>query len=410
MTGFFLVIYKQQYGDEVWSYHDIPKLYELALEHGCNTLGLFGWFDSGHDNFYPDLQVSETMGGEKALREGIQKVHEMGGHVVLYFQGHLIDVNTPYFQSGEGLKVAGKDRFGVPYYEHYCKYAGSEFNRYYGGRTMATACPWSADWHKLLSDKAEWIYGLGADGVLFDQTGGILPYPCFDPSHGHPKPSVSFSQGRLRLLSHASINRHENFALMVEIVTDTYSQFIDCIHGSVSTSKGDRLKMMQSDQPTIVNMPEIFRHIFPATAMTHRVARPYMEPRYVNGALCYGVPFEMEVRYLKDRQFVEANEKADWKKYAKKITDLRVKHADLLLRGLYSNDPEIMKAHPALRHGVFTSRKGNETCLVMWNDNDEDAALNLCSDRWVRWETTEQQGEGIPAIIPANSIMVFFDR
>lgn len=413
MTGFFLVINKQQYGDEIWSYHDIPKLYKLAMEHGCNTLGLFGWFDSGHDNFYPDLEVSETMGGEKVLREGIRKVHEMGGHIVLYFQGHLIDINTPYFQSGQGLKVACKDLYNLPYYEHYCKFSGSEFNRYFGGRTFAVACPWSKDWYKLLAQKAEWIYDLGADGVLFDQTGGIFPYPCFDLSHGHPRPSVSFSQGRLRLLSYireTSINRHENFALMVEIVTDAYSQFIDCIHGGVETRKGDRLEMTKTIKPMVVTMPEVFRHIFPTTRITHRVARPYMEPRYVNGALCYGVPLEMEVRYLKDRQFIETNQKPEWKEYVRKVTAIRLKYADLLINGIYSSNSQIEKTNPSLKHGLFTTEKGDHCCIVLWNDNDEDIALRLDNKGFVRWETVDQQGEGIPTSILSNSFVILFSH
>lgn len=409
MTGFCLVITKQQYGDEVWSYHDLPKLYEIAQEHGCNTLGLFGWFDSGHDNFYPDLSVSESMGGEKALREGIEKVHEMGGRVVLYFQGHLIDVNTPYYTSGEGFKVSGKNYVGQPYFEHYCKYSQSEFNRYYGGRTFVTACPSSTDWHELLAEKAEWIYGLGADGVLFDQMGGIIPYPCFDTTHGHEKPSLSFGYGRLKLYERVrkTIDSHDDFCLMVEIMTDAFSQFVDCVHGGVKCGRSDRLKALDNDAVMTYGMPEIYRHIFPESKLTHRIAKPYMSPGYVNTALCYGAMYEFEIRYLMDREYIEDNRRAEWNEYAALVTELRTRHADLLLTGRYSCNVELAAANPALHHGFFTAEDGS-TCAVFWNNSPKELPLDVCGHKATHWENANESGTEIPTTLDPDSIIVVF--
>lgn len=410
MTGFCLVIFKQQYGDEVWSYHDLPKLYEIAQAHGCNTLGLFGWFDSGHDNFYPDLTVSESMGGEKALRDGIEKVHEMGGRVVLYFQGHLIDVNTPYFMSGEGLKVAGKNYVGQPYYEHYCKYSQSEFNRYYGGRTFATACPSSPEWHELLAEKADWIYNLGADGVLFDQMGGIIPYPCYDTSHGHEKPSLSFGAGRLKLYDRVrrTIDSHEDFCLMVEIMTDAYSQYVDCVHAAIRCgTNGERLKALSATGPMSYGMPELYRHIFPESKLTHRIAKPYMAPDYINAALCYGAMYEFEIRYLVDRKYVENDIHPEWNQYACAVTELRKRYADLLLTGRYSCNVELAAANPALLHGFFTADDGS-TCVVFYNHSSEELPIDICGRKATHWENATESGKEIPTTLAPKSIIIIF--
>ena len=408
MTGFCLVINRQQYGDTVWSYRDIPKLYDIAQEHGCDTLGLFGWFETGHDNFYPDLTVSESMGGEAALREGIRQVHEKGGRVVLYYQGHLIDVNTPYFQSGKGLYAAGKNHVGHPYYEHYCKFSQSEFNRYYGGRTFATACPACREWQDLMAEKAEWIYGLGADGVLFDQVGGMSPNPCFDENHGHTKPSLSFGLGRVALLRRIRevIDRHDDYCVMVEGLSDPVSQFVDCAHGGINSARADRLTASRSTVPFSYPMPELFRHTFPESKTTHRIAKPYMDFRYINTALCYGAVYELEIRYLTDRQYVEEDHHPEWKEYAAAVTKMRQKHPALLLNGRYSCNPELAAANPFLKHGFFTA--GDEKCVVFWNDTDEDFPLNLGSYTARSWETPYESGEGAPDTLPADAVIVIF--
>ena len=36
----------------------------------------------------------------------------------------------------------------------------------------------------------------GADGLFYDQMGGIMPYLCFDPSHPHAGPALAQGPGK----------------------------------------------------------------------------------------------------------------------------------------------------------------------------------------------------------------------
>ena len=108
---------------------------------------------------------------------------------------------------------------------------------------------------------------------------------------------------------------------------------------------------------------------------------------------------------MRDREFLQDNRKPEWKEYARKACELRMRHADVLLKGTYSCESALTRANPGLEHGLFTN--GSERCLVLWNDTDADKPFVLPDGyRFTRWETPTAQGEGVPGTVPANSILV----
>ena len=137
-NGYFLVINKQQYGAEAWPYDTLGELYERAVSHGCNTVGLFGWYHTGHDNNYPDLAVSPTLGGTISLKADTA-VQAAGGHVTLYYQGHLIDPASPFYRR-EGAQWEA-NVWGTPYYEFYPKACYSNFLNFFSNKAFLNRLP-----------------------------------------------------------------------------------------------------------------------------------------------------------------------------------------------------------------------------------------------------------------------------
>jgi hypothetical protein len=126
----------------------------------------------------------------------------------------------------------------------------------------------------------------------------------------------------------------------------------------------------------------------------------------VNYALCYGFRFQFSLQTQRDNQYIEHHANQEWQAYATAVGAFRKRHAHLLLKGAYRCDPALTAANPTLNHGVFTS--GNESCIVLWNDNDLDVPIDLCGRTVSSWETMESQGKEVPEKIAANSVMIFF--
>ena len=405
MNGYFLVIHKQQYGDEFWPYDTLPELYGYAQAHGCDTIGMFGWYHSGHDNNYPDLDVSPTLGGEEGLKKGIRAVQDMGGRVTLYYQGHLIDLNSPFYRK-IGPEVESRTIFNNPYLEFYPKAFSSDFARHFSRRVFAAACPSCTPWQDLMAERIDWLAGFGADGALYDQIGGCYPYPCFNESHPHMlgKPSLSHSQGGIRLHNRIQekVKQHPNFAFMSELITDTFSQFLDCVHGwgyaTAPTARNARHECA---------MPELFRYTFPQTLMTARNSKPYMDERLVNYAFVYGFKLEMEVRYLGDQQDIRSDAEPEKRLYAKAVSDLRREFEDYLLLGIFRADEGIACYTPGLVATVFRAEDGRKA-LALWNDNDDERTVrvDLQDMQALRYATLRARGEGMPERLGANEIAI----
>ena len=410
MTGYYLVIMKQQFGTEMWDYASIPQLYALARENGCDTVGLFGWYASGHDNQYPDLEASESMGGAEALRRGIRQVQQEGGHVTLYYQGHLIDVSTQFYrQRGSRLIVRSKD--GIPYYEQYNKAHNSTYLRLFTRKTFATACPSCPEWQELMKEKADWLASFGPDGVLYDQIGGLPPRPCFDESHPHlkGKPSLAISGGRKTLLDGIQRRTKEinpNLAFFVENITDVYSAYVDALHGIASYPGKEAERLEDNGEPAFQNYPELFRYCFPDRVITLRNQRPWISKRAANYAAAYGFCYELEVRYDADKQDVLADRYHEEALYARKAVELRKRHWDLVGTGRFVDSRYLEQHNPAIISKAFEA--DGRLAVVLWNDTGTGQPLALGVPGWIREDVDTVDGhlDELPDVMAPQQLLI----
>ncbi len=396
MKGMFLVIMRQQYGDRMWKYSDIPYLYQEARKNGINMLALFGWTEGGHDNQYPVYKPDPEMGGEQALRQGLAEVRQAGGNVILYIQGHLMDPTTDFYKE-QGERLAARTIWGSPYYEQYNKSHQSGFLRHFSRKLFAPVCPGDPAWENLMVAGGRQLLDYGPSGLIYDQIGGIAAYPCFDNGRGELE-SEAFRAGRQRLLSalRTSLKKDRPDAgFMTEIFTDPYAHYVDVLHGAGAGFQYD-------DQA----FPQMMRYTFPEVIATQRHAAPRPDRKQANFALAYGFRFELEVRYRADVQTIRREEKPHLRDYQRKVSELRDRYWDLLGGGEFQDDRGLVNRNPSLSATRFV--RGGRSAVVLWNNTAkaQPVAVEVPGKRMMEAANVDGRLSALPAALGPQEVAV----
>ena len=225
MKSWQRVIFKHQYGEYLFKYPDMNGVVDEAGQSvGCNALFLFGWWAEGMDHGNPDYSPDETQGGDEALKEQIARYQAAGNHLLLYYNGKLIDRESRFYRSGEGPAVCRHDNTGSEILERY-KFTGQgTWLGEYDQRTFAIATMMEHRWNEVLFRLQDRAHELGAHSVFFDQLGYTEKESTnWDTSREYPVPDVYGIRRRaecLKLLRERYAQSDPDFALGAEGTVD----------------------------------------------------------------------------------------------------------------------------------------------------------------------------------------------
>jgi len=358
MHGWQRIIMKHQYGEIFYRYSDLVDVFEGGKPYGITTLFVFGWFKGGHDNGYPDYKPDDALGGEAALRKAIAEIQRRGGRVMLYANGHLIDVDTDYYRK-IGKRICLKTSQGSEYREAY-KFAGDgTYLRNFGAREFVGACQTTPEWRERLIEIGRTMASLGPDCLFYDQMGGVMPYLCFDPSHPHAGPALAQGPGKnanLAAMRRALIEGHAERAFGTEHVTDCLSRHVDFVHTATFGMS-----------PAAEAAPEVFRYTFPEILCSSREIRDERDhERRMNWAFVFGWRFDVEIWRCRG----DLRQAPAYGAYMAKLNALRDRWPDLLMTGRFVDEEFFERDRQAFIAKGCAS--GGRVAIVAWNITEHE--------------------------------------
>jgi len=351
ITGWQRLILKHQYGEIFHTYNELPRLYKEGAKYGLNMLLLFGWWKEGMDNGYPNYEPDPLLGGADELKKAIDEINALGGTVILYASGHLIDVSTDYYKN-EGIKYTMKDIEQNEYREFY-KFSNNSTLLKRGHKTFATGCHGAPEWRNKLIEIENKHLELKSNGTFFDQL-GISFSLCFDDTHEHGNRIDLDPEYRLKTIKMLKQNLKEDELLGTEWAIDRFAPYMDFIHGC---GFGESF--------TEDAYPYIFKYAFPDLIISNRYLHDEKDgwQRHLNYAFIFGLIFDVSIYRGRAESFEQM---PSYAKFVKELIDLRQKYINFFTEGSF-NIPSI--SLPDGIKGAEYSLDGKKI-IAVWNDTD----------------------------------------
>ena len=410
--GWQRVIMHHQYGEYFFKYSDLPKILEAGLPAGIDTIFLFGWTKEGMDAGYPEYTPDPACGGFDELRKNIQKVREMGGHVIIYFNGQLIDTASDFYRSGNGAQVSIKRADGTEHREFYNFSNTGVYTGAFGNKTFTVACPECREWRDILKQHIDKAYALGADGVFFDQL-GYASYPCCDPTHGHPVPFVGLMQSKrdlCRELYEYAKSKDPDFAIGIECPTDQTAQYVDFVHVFGNTAKTWNPDFRQTgSRPRLKCEAPLFSMAFPEIYLSDREIRDDSDVEFpVNQLLIQQRRSDVEI--FRCRANLSATPR--YQAYLKKVNDLRSQYKDILMHGEMIFTEAVSCNDPLVIYNAF--RKDDQLAVVVTQSSKDVISAKVTVDgyEFVKYSSALNDVKFVEETVtlPCDSVAVLLYR
>lgn len=368
--GWQRIILKHQYGEYFFRYDDLEAAYENGKKAGLDTLFLFGWTSEGMDAGYPAYTPDAAQGGKEALRRSILNVRTRGGHVILYFNGQLIDAASDYYKSGAGQRVSIKREDGTEHREYYNFSNTGSFCRAFINKTFVVACPSCREWIDFLKRHIDFAAEVGADSVFFDQL-GLASYPCCDPAHGHEIPFTGLMKQKremLRELYEYAHTEYPGMALGIECTTDQTAQYADFVHTCGNIAQVWNPGWRQLNEPPQVKADHnLYRSAFPELILSDRDVKDDSDDVIfrVNQMLLLGMITDAAV--FRCRATIASA--PFYQEYLGRANAIRERHRAVLLEGEFSAAGHHSVSEPGIQTSSF--RHENELAILLtqsWKD------------------------------------------
>ena len=256
-------------GGAIYTFRELPKLFEAAQYVGLNYLQLWSEMTGGDETYHVYLYPNPFMGTVADLKAALTEIHRRGGHVGFYHNYVTTDVTLDQFLARKKyaervpaaepkpfrwrdgwMNIALKDHTGR--FRHMAKGQG-----YWDG--YWAACPAAHAWqdYSVYWIVERWAKEFGADAWYLDS---VPPgYPgygrtcvCWNTSHGHGRPQ-GVNAGVLDVMRRIRTGAEEvrPFGVLNEGVCDFFYQYTTHALGTELAGWSNPPK------------PEIFTYTFP---------------------------------------------------------------------------------------------------------------------------------------------------